>query len=206
MKTFGWRFSHKTLLLFLVAGFLIGFMLAYGVSLREPGSDKDNPPGSPPVAESQERHPGRGKAPIIAAPETVIRPDTAIIYRVSLPACGEEEISVTAPGPEQVGLSRDLFAQMNDGMQITRFDTEEVHVLKVDDDASKCTSNSVWRTVGIKDGVVTVFYGRTSQGPVARPTGIRADSLPPGDRAILEAGVVVRGEEEVLNILEGMEQ
>lgn len=192
----------------LLAGFILGIFLARGMPGGRflPGGDPDGVT-QPPVAESRDRQVSPETEATV--PEPVVGPDTAVVIRDYYPLCGEENRQVQRPSPEMIGMSRGLLATLERGGEILGFSSEQVEILRVhgfDEGDRFCREQARFRTLGIKDGVVTVFYGTRSGGPVKHATSIEVRQLTAADRQRLETGIVVKGDEEVLNQLEGMEQ
>ncbi|MEX2356288.1 MAG: BofC C-terminal domain-containing protein, partial [Thermaerobacterales bacterium] len=60
-------------------------------------------------------------------------------------------------------------------------------------------------TLGIHNGKVVVFEGSETGGEIYAETELDAGGLLPGDREVLEAGIIVESEAEIWQYLEGLE-
>ena len=58
--------------------------------------------------------------------------------------------------------------------------------------------------LGIKDGRVAIFYGKSGNKHLKQLTDIRVNNLPSQEKETLAEGIVVNSEEELLAILEGL--
>lgn len=58
--------------------------------------------------------------------------------------------------------------------------------------------------LGIKNGRVAIFYGESGDKFLKKLTEIKVDDLPYSEKMNLEKGIVVKSQEELLSILEGL--
>jgi len=133
-----------------------------------------------------------------------IATNTDFIQRLVYLKCNDVEVLRSKPADNLIGLNYYQVQKAYQGWTIDKFDNLEVDMtLKVD---SYCREHANNMFIGVKDGHVTVFYGKP--GPkalVKEVTKIPVSKLHPQDVEELKRGMVVQSREELLQTLEGME-
>jgi len=135
----------------------------------------------------------------------VVAPDATFTYIISYSECDDiEEIQETA-GAYLAGMTEDEVAQAFPDWMILYFSPKQVTLAK--EVGGMCEEHLLYRSIGIKDGIVTVYYGKKPDpGMVHTVTGIPVSRLLSNDRALLQAGIVVMGDEAVAEFLEGLSE
>lgn len=130
--------------------------------------------------------------------------DTDWIQKIVYLRCGDEELFRTKPAENLIGLNISQVQQIYPGWTIDKFDSQVVELSsKVESYCPEHANNSF---IGIKDGMVAVFYGKP--GPTAilkEVTTIPVTRLSSDDVAEISKGLPVRSHEELLRTLEGMQ-
>ncbi|MCR4402823.1 MAG: BofC C-terminal domain-containing protein [Firmicutes bacterium] len=132
--------------------------------------------------------------------DSKVSSSTEVVYRIMY-ECGHDEVNRMAAPPEMFGLTREELSLEVPEWTVTEFTKERVVLSQRRAGMSpECVSSM---HIGEKDGWVTVFYGAPKRR--CRPksvTRIRASDLPQSERADLQDGIPVSGEEDLLRILE----
>jgi len=133
-----------------------------------------------------------------------ITPNTDLVQKIIYLKCEDEEVFRTKPADNLVGLNQAQIQKIYSGWTIEKFDTVEVSMtLKVD---SLCREHANNMFIGIKDGYVTIFYGKPGPKAIVKEqTKISVNRLMPQDLAELKRGLVVQSREELLRTLEGLQ-
>jgi hypothetical protein len=106
-------------------------------------------------------------------------------------------------GPELAGLRAAELAGSFPGWSIQSFEPLQVELFRAV--PGMCPEMSQYRTIGLRDGLVAVFYGRPASGlRLQRVTSVEAVKLSREDQARVAAGLVVQGDEAVERYLEGL--
>gem|GEM_PF-5454398 len=149
-----------------------------------------------------------GQAAVGGPAVPVIGPATRLVVRTTYLKCDRTVEETIAPEPDTVGLSLEALRRFHPAWTVVDFTPERVVVREVKD--AWCPGMDPgemerYRTIGIRDGRVTVFWGkpRTDQ-PVKETTVFPADALQPPDLRLLEQGYVLEGDEAVAQYLEGL--
>lgn len=146
--------------------------------------------------------PDPGEAPSSWQPAT--GPLTTLVFKTFYSRCGGETTRTEPAGTALAGLTRTQVSQRFPGWQVDVFRPGQVVLTRIE--SGPCPDEAWFRTIGLQDGRVVVFAGRSgNRGPVLQDTGIHVDRLLPADRAKLEKGVEVQGDAGVWQFLEGLE-
>lgn len=135
--------------------------------------------------------------------QLVIGVNTVIKYKTFYAKCGHIEENINKAGLDLIGLDYEKASKKFDGWVIEKFSVEEVVLFSSVEGLDKqCLENSY---IGVKDGLVTVFYGKPMEGTVVRKlTNISVSSLPASEVADLNQGIPVSNDQEIYEILEGL--
>jgi hypothetical protein len=130
--------------------------------------------------------------------------DTDIVQKIFYLKCGDEEVVHLKPAENLIGLNKNQLQAMYPEWTIDKFDNRQVEMtLRTD---NFCQQHADHMYVGLKDGHVTVFYGKPGGKPVVKEiTKMAENRLMPQDVKELQRGIVVRSEEELLQTLEGLQ-
>lgn len=133
-----------------------------------------------------------------------ITANTDIVQKIIYEKCNDEEILRTKPDNNLIGLNIYQMQNIYSGWKIEKFDDLEVVMsLKVD---SYCREHANNIFLGIKDGHVTIFYGKPGPKAVVKEiTQIPVNKLMSQDVEELRRGMVINSKEELLQTLEGMQ-
>lgn len=136
--------------------------------------------------------------------ENKISSETEFIQRIHYTRCGEEEVIRTKPADNIIGLSLNELGTTYKGWNIVTFSEKEVE-MTIDID-NFCQEHANNEYIGIKDGVVTVFYGKPGSKPIVKEsTEIHSNKLMSQDIEILQRGLLVHTKEELMQTLEGLQ-
>lgn len=131
-------------------------------------------------------------------------PYTVIIFREENPGCRESLTRSRSAGTELAGLDRAGLERRFPGWIVEDFRPAQVILRRVNNEP--CRGEAAYRTISVYNERVVVFAGRPGRiGPMLQDTGIDVSRLLPADREKLARGVVVRGDAEVWQFLEGLE-
>jgi hypothetical protein len=101
------------------------------------------------------------------------------------------------------GLGERQMEERNPGWMVASFSVTEVELQRVL--PGFCPEKNEYRTLGVQGGHIAIFLGRPVSGLfLLKVTDIEFDRLSESDRARLEEGIVVRGDEAVGRYLEGL--
>ncbi|MFW6035908.1 MAG: BofC C-terminal domain-containing protein [Halothermotrichaceae bacterium] len=102
-----------------------------------------------------------------------------------------------------IGLTLGEFKSITGKWQIKSYNSGTVLVLqrKIDDLAPE---DKKIMHLGIKEGKVAIFYGRTGNKHLRKLTEIEVSKLPYSERKSLEKGIVINSQEELLAVLDGL--
>lgn len=156
---------------------------------EEPGPAELGPPGTGP------------QGPVDADPR--LSSTTVLVFERRWAQCNHEHIREVAAGDRLAGASSNDLLEAFPGWQITSFEPGRVVLTQVL--PGECPGPETPFTIMIRGGRVVVLRGTGDDQPVYLDTGIKADDLLPGDRAMLERGITVVGEERVWAYLEGIQ-
>lgn len=138
----------------------------------------------------------------------VITPNTQVIIRTTYLKTDETVEVTEKPEESIVGLSLEGLRRFHPEWTVIDFSAERLVVRSIkdtwppDEDPAEMER---YRTIGIQDGKVTVFFGKTAVSRrVKEVTPFAADGLAPETRAMLEQGYTVEGDEAVAQYLEGL--
>lgn len=134
--------------------------------------------------------------PVVTRPETVLRfesfhTDCRLLFSRVEPA-----------GRARAGYTREGLMDILAGWQIAQFGHDQVVLRRSTDEP--CPDTGATFTLGIADGRIVVYRGAAAEGEIYAETGMGASDLLPGDRQLLEQGVVVHGERQIWQFLEGL--
>lgn len=129
-----------------------------------------------------------------------ISAETILHFETHYLDCGHIEIVELLPSETIIGADIDGLLRNYPGWMIDNYSERYVNMYKYED--GLCPNHYF---LGIKDGYVTVFYKRTGEDrDIKEITEIKADLLRADDRSLLENGIEVYGENELLKIKEGL--
>ncbi|MDD4599815.1 hypothetical protein SDC9_30252 [bioreactor metagenome] len=133
-----------------------------------------------------------------------INANTDLVQKIIYLKCNDEEVVRSKPADNLIGLNYHQVQKVYQGWTMDKFDNQEVAMtLKVD---SFCREHANNMFIGVKDGYVTVFYGKPgSKALVKEITKIPVNKMHPQDIEELKRGMVVQSREELLRTLEGMD-
>ncbi|MDU4960662.1 MAG: BofC C-terminal domain-containing protein [Sporomusaceae bacterium] len=130
--------------------------------------------------------------------------DTMLNQKMVYKQCGDEETVRSRPPESYVGMTLEQLQAAYPNWNIEYFDAAEVRMTLDIDNFCREHANGMY--IGVKDGYVTVFYGRPGLKPVVKEvTTIATKHLMAEDIAELEKGIIVNSKEELLRTLEGMQ-
>ena len=159
-----------------------------------------------PVAESPPSPPMRGAGSGEGSSETdlgaTIEAGTILVFERRWQECEEVQTRSLPAGERLAGASLERLAEAFPGWRVEGMEGDRV--LLVQSLPGDCPGPQAAFTLTIRDGKVVVLRGEGLDGPLYMETEVRADELLPGDRALLERGVTVVGEDRVWQYLEGM--
>ncbi|MHB9146007.1 MAG: hypothetical protein ACYC5Y_11800 [Symbiobacteriia bacterium] len=196
-----WRLLWLGLLTVAVAGtgLGLGYLLQSGRLARQ----------QPPVRATPEPvQAAGGQQADWPAGVTVVTPTTEIIVRTTYLKT-DETIDVTEKPEESiVGLSLEGLRRFHPEWTVIDFSPERLVVRAIKDawpPGVDPTEMERYRTIGIQDGRVSVFWGKAGPGErLKEVTPFAAADLTPEARAMLEKGYTVEGDEAVAQYLEGL--
>lgn len=126
-----------------------------------------------------------------------------VVYRTIYRLCGSREEKEEPVWPELVGRSQQEVVQRHPGWQLVSFAPDRI-VLERQVEAM-CPDMVRYRFVTISDDRVAVYYGRDPDHLLLKELSpLRAEGLLPEDRQVLGQGVVLEGDEQVAQFLEGL--
>lgn len=126
-----------------------------------------------------------------------------VIYRTTYLVCGAREETTRSAEPDLVGLSAAEVLARHPGWDLVSFAPGRVELERRVD--GMCPEMVTYRFLTIADGKVTVYYGRRREHLLLKEISpARAEGLLPEDRAALEQGIVVVGDEALAQFLEGL--
>lgn len=133
-----------------------------------------------------------------------ITPNTDLVQRIIYQRCKDQEVFRTKPADNLIGLNHSQIQKVYSGWSIEKFDTLEVAMtLQVD---SYCREHANNTFIGVKDGYVTVFYGKPGPKAIVKEqTKIPIANLMPEDLEELKRGLMVQSREDLLRTLEGLQ-
>lgn len=136
------------------------------------------------------------------AAHPVIGPGTRIVYRTRYPECGNEVREEAMPAVASLhGKSEADLGRFYSQWQVVSFGRDQV--ILEQESREPCPDFRQWRHVKLVDGVIHIYYGHSGRlGPLKEKTGITAEQLPAPERVRLQAGVDLRGDEQVRSFLE----
>jgi len=130
--------------------------------------------------------------------------DTDLVHKVIYLQCGDEEVFRTKPASNLIGLNLSQVQGVYVGWTIDKFDSQVVELSRKVD--SYCPEHANNLFIGIKDGMVAVFYGKPgSKAIVKEVTNIPVTRLSSEDAVEIGQGLPVRSQAELLRTLEGMQ-
>lgn len=201
---------------YIILGLIIGLVAGYASTTGLPGlpgagwskTGRGHNPAAPGPGSGV---PAAPQPPLASAdsgmvPQGGVRtaPYTLIIFREENPACRESLTRSRSAGTELAGLDRTAFQERFPGWRVEDFRPAQVILRRLTNEP--CQRDEEYRTISIYDSRVAVFAGRPGHlGPMLQDTGIEVERLLPADREKLMRGVVVRGDSEVWQFLEGLE-
>lgn len=200
----GMRFPWPALAALVVLSFLFLFWIGFAVGaalgrLTGPGLVPDRTPAAP----GQPGLPGPPAVPggVLLPVRTAAR--TLLTYVTSYSGCGCTETESRSAGEELADLEERELAESAPGWSLVSFTATVAELHRVL--PGLCPEKTQYRTLGVQDGRIAVFFGRPSTGLLLQKvTGIPLDSLAEADRRRLTAGIVVRGDQAVERYLEGL--
>lgn len=195
------RLGSRSAVLALLAFLVVLSAWAFGLSGLRSGAPSPAPapldaPGAPGADQAAEdAGPSDSEPPRTQA-------STVLIFEVDPARCDRVPTWSEPAGAARAGLTADGLEAALPGWRVVEFAPERVRL--VQSRAEGCPEPARLLTLTIRDGLVVILEGRGKEGEVYRRTDIRADDLLPGDRAVLENGVTVEGEERAWQYLEGI--
>ncbi|HHU69336.1 MAG TPA: hypothetical protein GXZ31_03420 [Thermoanaerobacterales bacterium] len=129
-----------------------------------------------------------------------ISPETVLRFETHYLDCGHIEVFETNPPENVLGTDIEGLLKNYPEWKLKNYSAHFVNMYKYED--GLCPKHYF---LGIKDGYVTVFYKRPGKdAPIKEITDIKADLLRADDRSLLEEGIEIYGEEELMRIKEGL--
>lgn len=173
--------------------FLVGLLGGYGLAgwRQRAGT---GPGGPSPLVEA-----GLDQESLLPV---VTRPDTVLRFESFHTDCRLLFSRVEPAGRERAGYTRAGLAGLLAGWHIAQFGDDQVVLRRSTDEP--CPDTGATFTLGIADGRIVVYRGAAAEGEIYAETGLSADDLLPGDRNLLEQGVVLHGERQIWQFLEGL--
>lgn len=145
---------------------------------------------------------------VVQASVPVVTPATRLVVRTTYLKCDKTVEENIAPEEALVGLSIEGLRRFRPEWTVIDFTPERVLVRAIKDEwcpGMDPAEMERYRTIGMRDGKVTIFWGKPSPDqPVKEVTTFPSDGLPPEERRLLEQGYVVDGDEAVAQYLEGL--
>lgn len=133
-----------------------------------------------------------------------ITADTTIVQTIVYKQCGDQEMLEIKPLDHYIGMSLAQFQAVYPDWTVDYFDSSQIRMTLTMDALCREHANGMY--LGVKDGYVTVFYGRPGIKPVVKEsTKIRVQQLVPSDIIELEQGIPIASKEELLRTLEGIQ-
>lgn len=135
--------------------------------------------------------------------DQIIGAHTLLKYKTVYKKCGHIEENVYKASIDMIGLDYEDVNNRFAGWVIEKFNPEEIILVsEVEGLDKQCLENSY---IGVKDGFVTVFYGKPREGIVVkRQTSINVSKLPSSEVDDLNQGIIITSEQEMFEILEGL--
>jgi|GEM_PF-2106097 len=176
--------------------FATGFMLGVGLGLIPGGpSAAPDPLGPTPGG-------GHSTAPVAETP-LVTSELTSLEFTITYSQCGCSARESRLAGVELAGLTAEQLAASYPEYAVQEFRADRVSLYRID--PGMCPEMTTYRTLGIRDGRVAVFFGRPGTGLIIqRLTTIEIEGLTAADRERLAAGIVLTGDASVERLLEGL--
>jgi len=134
--------------------------------------------------------------PVVTRPETVLR------FESFYTECRLLFSRVEPAGRTRAGFTREGLAQLLEGWHIAQFGDDQVVLRR--STGEPCPDTGATFTLGIAQGRIVVYRGTAAEGEIYAETGLSAADLLPGDRSLPEEGVVVHGERQIWQFLEGL--
>ncbi len=136
--------------------------------------------------------------------ESKISQDTVIVQKMIYIQCNDIETYKTKPGMNLIGLTRAQLQNVYPDWIIDSFSAREVVMHHNVNGLCREHANSTY--IGIKDGFVTIFYGKPGKNAIVKEiTNISIDQLMPQDIKDLRKGIVIENREKLLRTLEGLQ-
>lgn len=135
--------------------------------------------------------------------EVTLQPGATITYRTEYRWCGHHSTISVPAGSTLVGADASRIRELLPGWHLRYMDASSV--LLVRSVEALCPEDAPYRTVVLREGRVAVYYGRRPhEEAIKEITHLREEDLLDADKARLRQGVVVRGDQEVRRLLEGL--
>lgn len=133
-----------------------------------------------------------------------LTPETRLVERTHYQRCGMVLETVRPLRPEEAGLRLADLLRSRGTWRLVEYTG---HRLVLRRDASgPCPPREIlrFRTVGLYEGFVAIYYGRHAGGPLRELTDIAASRLLPGDRRRLATGLVVSSDHAAWQLIESL--
>jgi hypothetical protein len=178
--------------------FAAGFMVGVGLGLIPGGPGVSTHPPSPvgpgPDSTANPASPG---LPVVTSERTSLE------FIETYTECGCATRDSRLAGVELAGMTAEDLALVFPGYAVQSFAADQAVLFKLT--PGMCPDMTVYRTLGVRDGRVAVFYGRPGTGlMLQRLTTIEVIGLPAADRERLATGIVLPGDSAVERFLEGL--
>jgi len=133
-----------------------------------------------------------------------VAPEMRLVERVHYRQCRMALETERPPGPGEVGRTVADLLRRRASWHLIGYSGDRL-VLGRDVDGP-CPPQDIlrFRTVGLHQGYVAIYYGRGTGGPLRQLTDIAASRLLPGDRRRLAAGLVVSTDDAAWQLIEGL--
>ena len=161
------------------------------------------------AAGRDERAPAARKpAPPVRA--TLLTPETRLVERTRYPACDGVVLETERPPtPVETGWRVADLLRSRDTWRLVEARAGRIVLERSLPGPCPPEAWLRYRTVGLEDGRVAVFYGRPGEkgrdlGPPRLITTVPEERLLPGDRRRLQQGLVVEGDAEAWHVLESL--
>lgn len=132
----------------------------------------------------------------------VLPHDMLVTKKIFYSRCGHTIVTTDRVSPELSGQPLDVVQDAYPGWSIERLDEHTLELRKTLDEM--CPEDATYRLIKLSGDYVTVYWGRKPEIVKTVMRDIRTKSLSQTDRARLEAGITVIGDDEVARLLEGL--
>lgn len=145
--------------------------------------------------------PAGTRRPPLAA---TVAPEMRLVERAHYRQCGMVLETERPPGPGEAGRTVADLLRRRGPWRLIGYSGDRLILGREMD--GPCPPQDVlrFRTVGLHEGYVAIYYGRGTGGPLRQLTDIEASRLLPGDRRRLAAGLVVTTDHAAWQLIESL--